>query len=82
MNLMLIQVTNVYIVIINFEEGSEIFDNLKNLEPSLSNEIKMALVYIAGYITRNDNLPSECETHFYYEKYTNLTDRGKQKSSF
>ena len=29
------------------EEGSEIFDNLENLEPSLSNEIKTALVYIA-----------------------------------
>ena len=29
-------------------EGSEIFDNLENLEPSLSNEIKMALVYIVG----------------------------------
>ena len=42
----------------------------------------MALVYIAGYITRNDNQPSEYETHFYYEKYgkyTNLIDRGKQK---
>ena len=64
------------------EEGSEIFDNLESLEPSLSNEIKMALVYIAGYITRNDNQPSECETHFYYEKYgkyTNLTDHGKLK---
>ena len=30
------------------EEGSEIFDNVENLEPSLSNEMKMALVYIAG----------------------------------
>ena len=49
-------------------EGSEIFDNLENLEPSLSNEIKMAFVYIAWYITRNDNYLSECETHFYYEK--------------
>ena len=42
----------------------------------------MALVYIAGYITRNDNHPSECETHFYHEKYgkyINLTDRGKLK---
>ncbi len=29
----------------------------------------MALVYIAGYITRNDNQPSECETHFYNENY-------------
>ena len=64
------------------EEGSEIFDNLKNLEPALSNEIKMALVYIAGYITRNDYQSSECETHFYYEKYrkyTNLTGCGKLK---
>ena len=42
----------------------------------------MALVYLAGYITRNDNQPSEYEIHFYYEKYgkyTNLTDRGKLK---
>ena len=49
------------------EEGSEIFDNPENSEPSLSKEIKMALVYIAGYITRNDNQTSECEMHFYYE---------------
>ena len=39
------------------EEGSEIFDNLENLEPSLSDEIKMALMYIAWYITRNDINP-------------------------
>ena len=42
----------------------------------------MALVYIAGYISRNDNQRSEFETHFYYEKYgkyTNLTDREKLK---
>ncbi len=44
------------------EKGSEIFDNLENLEKSLSNEMKMALAYIAGYITRNGNQPSECET--------------------
>ena len=62
------------------EEGSEIFDNMENLESSLSNKMKMALVYIPGCITRNDNQPSECETHFYnekYGKYTNLTDCGK-----
>ena len=37
-------------------------------------------MYIAGYITKNDNQPCECETHFYYEKYgkyINLTDCGK-----
>ena len=42
----------------------------------------MALLYIAGYITRNDNQTSECENHFYnekYEKYTNLTDCEKIK---
>ena len=37
------------------EEGSEIFDDLKNLEPSFSSEIKMAFLYKARYITRNDN---------------------------
>ena len=44
------------------EEGSEIFNNS---EPSLSNETRMVLMYIAGYITRNQNQPSEYETHFY-----------------
>ena len=42
----------------------------------------MALVYIGEYITWNDNQPSECETHFYYEnygKYTNLTKHRKLK---
>ena len=44
-------------------------------------KLKMAFLYIAGYITKNDNQPSECETHFYekYGKYTNLTDCGKLK---
>ena len=83
MNLMLIQVTNVRLVIMNFvRKVVEIFDNLENLKPSLSNEIKMALVYIAGEITRNDNQAGECENRFYYEKYgkyTNLIDRGKLK---
>ena len=57
-------------------------DYLENLEPSLFNEIKKPFVYIAGYLTRNDNQFSECETHFYYEKYgkyANLTDHGKLK---
>ena len=52
-----------------YEEGSEIFVNPENLEPSLSDEIKMALMYIAGYITINDNQPSEYGTHYYYDKY-------------
>ena len=32
----------------------------------------MGLVYIAGYIARHDNQPSECKTHFYFEKYGNI----------
>ena len=36
------------------EEGSEIFDNLSELEQSISLETKMSLVYIAGYVTRKD----------------------------
>ena len=34
------------------EEGAEIFDNLEQLEESIPLETKMALVYIAGYVTR------------------------------
>ena len=40
----------------------------------------MALVDITGYITRNDNQPSEYETNFYqekYGKYCNFIDQGK-----
>ena len=40
----------------------------------------MVLVYIAGYITRNDSQPCEYETYFYYEKYgkyTNSIEHGK-----
>ena len=33
------------------EEGSEIFDNLSELEQSISLETKMSLVYIACYVT-------------------------------
>ena len=39
-----------------YEEGSEIFDNLENLEPSLSNEIKMALMYIS-IMKSMENIP-------------------------
>ena len=63
MNLMLIQIINAHFDYKLCEDGSEIFDYLENLEPSFSNEIKMALVYIVGYITRNNNQHSECETH-------------------
>ena len=64
-------------------EVSEILNNLKNLEPSFSDEIKMALMFRAGgYMTRNVNQSNEYGSHFYYEKYgkyTNLIGFGKLK---
>ena len=77
MLLILSQVINVHLVIINFVRKL-----LENLEPSLSDEIKMALMYTAGYIARNSNQPSEYETYFYYGKYINLIDHVKLKVLF
>ena len=37
------------------ENSSEIFDGLSELESSFPEDTKMVLVYIAGYITRNDS---------------------------
>ena len=60
------------------EEGSEVFDNIVELESSLTIETKMALVYIAGYVTRKDKELSEIDmmevTTFYYKKYGSYTD--------
>ena len=51
------------------EEGAEIFDNLAELENSINLDTKMNLVYIAGYVTRKDDVFSENdlleETMFY-----------------
>ena len=65
------------------EEQLEIFDTLETLEESMKKETKMALVHIAGYVTRRDPAPSEDElldvTTFYYKKfggYTSSLDRG------
>ena len=60
------------------EEGSEIFDNIANLENSITIDTKMALVYIAGYVTRKDSELTESElldvTTFYFGKYGEYTD--------
>ena len=72
---MMSQVHNIHFAIINFVRiGKRYLDNLENLEPSLSDEMKMAPMYIARYITRNDNQPWEYETHSYYEKYGKYTN--------
>ena len=54
------------------ENLAEIFDGLPELESSVTEDTKMVLVYIAGYITRNDSGSSEekllNETTFYHQK--------------
>ena len=60
------------------EEASEVFDNLPELEESIPLEIKMSLLYIAGYVTRKDKELTGDEllgqTSFYYTKYGKFTD--------
>ena len=55
------------------EQGAEIFDKLPELEESLPTDIKMSLVYIAGYICRNDN-ESDDDTKLYFEKFGSFTE--------
>ena len=56
----------------------QVFDNVVERESSLTIETKMALVYIAGYVTRKDKELSEIDmmevTTFYYKKYGSYTD--------
>ena len=68
------------------EEGVEVFDNLCELEDSIPLDTKMSLVYIAGYVTRNDPALNESDsldvTMFYVEKYGEVLaelDRGGLK---
>ena len=36
------------------EDCCEIFDNLQDLESSIADDVKISLIHIAGYVTRND----------------------------
>ena len=60
------------------ENSAEIFDGLPELESSVSEDTKMVLVYIAGYIAGNDSGSSEekllNETTFYHRKYGQYLD--------
>ena len=50
----------------------QMFDRLPELEESLPTDIKMSLVYIAGYICRNDN--ESDDTKLYFEKFGSFTE--------
>ena len=60
------------------ENSAEIFDVLPELESSVPEDTTIVLVYIAGYITRNDSGASEekvlHETTFYHQKYGQYID--------
>ena len=60
------------------ENLSEIFGGLSKLEASIPEGTKMVLVYIAGYITRDDSGPSEekllNEATFCHQKYGQYLD--------
>ena len=43
-----------------------VFHNLSSLEDNLAKEVKMALVYIAGYAIRNDHVDY---TKYYVEEF-------------
>ena len=54
------------------KESSSIINHLPDLELSLSLSTKLALFYIAGYVTRKDNISEEelfKDTTFYYQMY-------------
>ena len=61
------------------EEVAEIFDNLQELENSITIDTKKSLVHIAGYATRKDSELSEDDllnvTTFYATKYGSFTDK-------
>ena len=66
------------------ENSAEIFDSLPESESSVPEDTKMVLVYMAGYIARNDSGSSEekllNETTFYHRKYgqyLDAMDRGE-----
>ena len=49
----------------NGDETFNVFHNLFSLAYNLAKEVKIALVYIAGYVTKNDHVD---RTKYYVEK--------------
>ena len=57
--------------LMNDDETFNVFHNLSSLEDNLAKEVKMALVYIAGYVTRNDHVD---DTKYYVEEFGEHTE--------
>lgn len=56
------------------EQQLETFTDLESLEEFVLKPNLMALLYIAGYVTRNDPAEEDSATYFYYEKYGSYLD--------
>ena len=54
------------------ESAAEIFENLPELENKLQNDVKAALVYVAGYVVKND-VTESAGTNFYFMEYGDYT---------
>ena len=50
------------------DDHFRLIESLGKMEDKLSEDVKMALVYIAGYISSKDP-ENECNSFFYYEEY-------------
>ena len=58
-------------------EMCEVFHNLSQLEETLDNDTKAALVYIAGYIVRNDRESNDTnDYHKNFGSFTDILNRG------
>ena len=57
------------------ERMCEIMDCLPEMQPSISVDSMMGLVYIAGYIVGKGEIGNDADdSHFYYNKYGSFTD--------
>jgi len=50
------------------DDSFNVFHNLSEIESQLTKEVKMSLVYIAGYVVRND-APNDNDTFYLYEEF-------------
>ena len=64
------------------EAGCSVADNLPELKDNLSDEVRMSLVYISGYVSKSSGLEDE-DTSFYFQmhgSYLKNLDRGGLKA--
>ena len=59
------------------EKNMDVFHNLPSIEVNLPKEVKMALIYVAGYVVRKDQVTDDSFIYSQeYGKYTEELNRG------